>query len=89
MANPLILRNVKLISNERTIFESGNLEIPLHGITALVGPNGAGKTTLLRLIHGLVEPSSGECIRPFAPQDRKSTRLNSSHSSVSRMPSSA
>ena len=69
MANPLILRNVKLISNERTIFESGNLEIPLHGITALVGPNGAGKTTLLRLIHGLVEPSSGECIRPFAPHE--------------------
>ena len=25
----------------------------------------------------------------FAPLDRKSTRLNSSHSSVSRMPSSA
>ena len=26
---------------------------------------------------------------PFKPPDRKSTRLNSSHSSVSRMPSSA
>ena len=24
-----------------------NLEIPAHGITALVGPNGAGKSTLL------------------------------------------
>ena len=35
MANSLILRDAKLISNERTIFESGNLEIPLHGITAL------------------------------------------------------
>ena len=28
-------------------------------------------------------------LRPLAEKDRKSTRLNSSHSSVSRMPSSA
>ena len=30
-----------------------------------------------------------EAIKPYRHIDRKSTRLNSSHSSVSRMPSSA
>ena len=35
---------------------------------------------------GSVEPT---VMLPVAPRDRKSTRLNSSHSSVSRMPSSA
>ena len=40
---------------------------------AIVGPSGCGKSTLLSIIAG----------------DRKSTRLNSSHRSQSRMPSSA
>ena len=33
--------------------------------------------------------TAGRNPEPFLPADRKSTRLNSSHSSVSRMPSSA
>ena len=36
--------------------------------------------------HGVMGP---EMMEKFKEQDRKSTRLNSSHSSVSRMPSSA
>ena len=28
----------------------------------LVGPSGCGKTTLLRLMHGLLEPDSGEVL---------------------------
>ena len=38
-------------------------------------------------IRSLIEPEPGEI--PESAEDRKSTRLNSSHSSVSRMPSSA
>jgi tungstate transport system ATP-binding protein len=30
---------------------------------ALVGANGSGKTTLLRLLHGLITPSEGQCLR--------------------------
>ena len=33
--------------------------------------------------------TTGESLRQLAPEDRKSTRLNSSHPSSSRMPSSA
>ena len=50
-----------------------NLSAEAGQVTGLIGPNGAGKTTLFNVISG----------------DRKSTRLNSSHSSPSRMPSSA
>lgn len=65
----LSLRNVGVIRDGRTILQSDDLHIPLKGITALIGPNGAGKTTLLRLIHGLIEPSIGQCERPFAPNE--------------------
>ena len=44
----------------------------------LVGENGAGKSTLIKCINGM-----------YTAEDRKSTRLNSSHTDSSRMPSSA
>ena len=42
-----------------------------------------------RINNDLKEPSTGWRGKRSFPLDRKSTRLNSSHSSVSRMPSSA
>ncbi len=65
----LALHNLEIIRDGRTILQSGDLQVPLVGITALIGPNGAGKTTLLRLIHGLIEPSRGQCERPFTPDE--------------------
>ena len=65
----LSLRDVEVIRDGCAILQSDDLHIPLTGITALIGPNGAGKTTLLRLIHGLIEPSIGQCERPFAPNE--------------------
>ena len=65
----LTLRNVEVIRDGRIILQSNDLRIPLAGVTALIGPNGAGKTTLLRLIHGLIEPSLGQCERPFSPDE--------------------
>lgn len=65
----LNLRNVEVIRDGRTILQSDDLHLPLVGITAVIGPNGAGKTTLLRLIHGLIEPSHGQCERPFTPDE--------------------
>ena len=62
-----------------------DLEVPEGQFLALMGPSGSGKTTLLNLIAGLDTPSEGE----VWVGDRKSTRLNSSHGGISRMPSSA
>ena len=66
----------------------------------IVGPSGTGKTTLLRAMGGLTPTVSGSVLvhgkeLDGPPEDvvivldRKSTRLNSSHSGEYRMPSSA
>lgn len=36
-----------------------DLELPKHGVTAIVGPSGSGKSTLLRMIAGLERPHHG------------------------------
>ena len=59
-----------------TALEDVNLEIGKGDIYGIIGMSGAGKSTLLRCLT-LLE------------RDRKSTRLNSSHITRSRMPSSA
>ena len=61
---------------EFTAVDHLNLTVADGEVLGFVGPNGAGKTTTMKIMAGLV-------------QDRKSTRLNSSHRSQSRMPSSA
>ena len=47
--------------------------------TGVIGINGTGKSTFLKVLAGKLQPDG----------DRKSTRLNSSHNVISRMPSSA
>lgn len=63
------LNHVQVIRDGRTILHTAELKVPLFGITALIGPNGAGKTTFLRLIHGLIDPTVGQCDRPFTLQE--------------------
>ena len=68
-----------------------SLKVKKGTITGIIGPNGSGKTTLFNLIAGNLKSSAGSVIfnNENITEDRKSTRLNSSHSQQSRMPSSA
>ena len=53
------------------------------------GPALCGKTTNLQQVHAKVQTAPENKGKLVSLADRKSTRLNSSHSDRSRMPSSA
>ena len=53
----------------------------------IIGESGCGKTTLMRALVRVLPRNAH--IPAGAIRDRKSTRLNSSHTRTSRMPSSA
>ena len=65
-------------ANQIHVIDNTTMTLPDKGIVCLLGPSGCCKTTLLNAIGGLDKV-----------EDRKSTRLNSSHAKTSRMPSSA
>ena len=65
-----------------------SIDIPEKKVTALIGPSGCGKSTFLKTLDRMNDLVPGIKITGSL-EDRKSTRLNSSHRSLSRMPSSA
>jgi len=70
---PLRLADVSFAAGGRTIIDRISLEIETGPSTIILGANGAGKSVLMRLMHGLLEPSSGRIEwsafeRPGAPR---------------------
>jgi tungstate transport system ATP-binding protein len=51
-----------------------DLTIGQTGATVVLGPNGAGKSILLRLLHGLLEPTTGSVSWNGRPLDRDTRR---------------
>lgn len=51
-----------LTVDHKPLIKNVNLSLSPNGITMIMGPNGAGKSLLLRLIHGLIQPSSGRVL---------------------------
>ena len=56
---PLRVQDLTLRFREATVLEDLNLTLGPTGCTMIMGPNGAGKSLLLKLLHGLMQPSSG------------------------------
>ncbi|HEX2651853.1 MAG TPA: ATP-binding cassette domain-containing protein [Burkholderiales bacterium] len=56
---PLRLRAVSLAAGGRKVLDRISLEITAGPATIVLGANGAGKSVLMRLMHGLLQPSTG------------------------------
>lgn len=57
---PLQVRNLTFATDNTEILKGIDLDLATDHLTVLMGPNGAGKSVLLRLLHGLLEPTSGD-----------------------------
>jgi ATP-binding cassette subfamily C protein len=60
LSRGVVLRDVRLAYEGRTIFDRLSLDLPVGQITAILGPSGTGKTTITDLVTGLVQPEAGD-----------------------------
>jgi len=56
---PLTLRDAGFAAGGRSIIEGVSAEVAAGPTTIILGANGAGKSVLMRLMHGLLQPTSG------------------------------
>ena len=59
---PLDVVNLTYTLGGTTLISNLSFSLGGGGITVVMGPNGAGKSILLRLLHGLIQPASGEIL---------------------------
>ena len=79
-------------TQEITVLDGINLDVPEGEFVALMGPSGSGKTTLLNLIAGIDRPTSGDVVvagtdvarsaRPSSPAGAATTSASSSSSTT-------
>ena len=58
----LAMRDVVLRFGTVAALDGVSLDLGTTGCTVIMGPNGAGKSLLLKMMHGLIEPSSGRVL---------------------------
>jgi len=71
---PCDVRGVCFEAGGRRLIDNISLKLTAGPVTMILGPNGAGKTLFVRLLHGMIEPASGEIIwggRPLDEATRK------------------
>jgi len=56
---PLEVDGLTLDVGGKRLIDGIGLTLDAQAVTMLIGPNGAGKSLLLRMLHGLIEPTSG------------------------------
>jgi tungstate transport system ATP-binding protein len=59
---PLALRDLRFAAGGRSIIDGISAEIMAGPATIILGANGAGKSVLMRLMHGLLQPTSGSVV---------------------------
>ena len=74
MILPLGLERVSFAAGGREIIAPLSLELEAGPNTVILGANGAGKSVLMRLMHGLLEPTSGR-VSWREPDAKRARRL--------------
>lgn len=57
---PLTVRDLVLSFGETTVLNGLTLDLGPSGCTVVMGQNGSGKSLFLKLLHGLMQPTSGQ-----------------------------
>ena len=57
---PIQIKNLSLSFPHKICFDDFNIQINHGSRIAIIGCNGSGKTTWLKILHGMVEPTSGD-----------------------------
>ncbi len=57
---PLCVRDVVLRFGEATVLKGLTVDLGPSGCTVVMGQNGSGKSLFLKLLHGLMQPTSGQ-----------------------------
>lgn len=58
----VVIENVSVGYEERTIVKDCSIQIPDHKITTIIGPNGCGKSTLLKATTRIIQYQEGRII---------------------------
>lgn len=66
---PLEAQNLVFETPDRRLIGGIDLRLDAAQRTVIIGPNGAGKSLLIRLLHGLIEPTSGRVLWRGRPAD--------------------
>jgi len=75
---PLQVNSLCYQVGQDRLIDNISITVESTGTTVIMGPNGAGKSLFLRLIHGLLEPSSGQILwhrKLLDPSTRKHQAL--------------
>ena len=56
---PLNIKNLNYMSKDKKILKDINLITSEKKITIIAGNNGSGKSTLLKILHGIIQHTSG------------------------------
>ena len=67
-------RALSFAAGKHQLLHDVSLQIRQGSRTLIMGPNGAGKSLLLRLLHGLLQPQSGDVLWQGAPLSNQSRR---------------
>lgn len=77
MSNVIECKNLTHYYGKKMIYENLNFNVKEGSILGLLGKNGAGKTTTINILHGFLQPRSGECLiygedtQQLTPQTKK------------------